>query len=359
MHLLALLLGALARPPAQLPPAPVRLWTVRWQKQLVMPTALEWKARETGGPVVDSLGGRVVVGTRDGWLRALTPEGALAWELQLGGRFEAPPRIDGDTVYAGSTDGHLYAVELGSGALRWKYDAQEEVGTTPVVAGGLVLAMTLQDTLVAVEARTGAWKWHHRREFREGFTIRGAASVLVTGALAFGAYSDGTVAALDLITGTVRWERKVAPQADFMDVDSLRAHGGRLFVAAYSGAIYALDAQTGQQLWEVKAPGPARLGLASNLLVVVTTTQVLGIGTQEGAIRWTVPLEGVPAGDPAVLGGRAAVPNTNGLLFIDTNKGRLLRVFNPGTGVSATPGWVGERIYVLSNGGDLLALDLS
>ena len=359
MHLLALLLGALARPPAQLPPAPVRLWTVRWQKQLVMPTALEWKSREAGGPVVDPLGGRVVVGTRDGWLRALTPEGAVAWELQLGGRFDAPPRIEGDTVYAGSTDGHLYAVELGTGALRWKYDAQEEVGTTPVVAGGLVLVMTLQDTLVAVDARTGAWKWHHRREFREGFTIRGAASVLVTGALAFGAYSDGTVAALDLITGTARWERKVAPQADFMDVDSLRAQGGRLFAAAYSGAIYALDAQTGQQLWEVKAPGPARLALANNLLVVVTTTQVLGIGTQEGTIRWTVPLEGVPAGDPAVLGGRAAVPNTNGLLFIDTNKGRLLRVFNPGTGVSATPGWLGERIYVLSNGGDLLALDLS
>ena len=359
MRLLALVLAALASPPALLPPAPVRLWTVRWQKQLVAPTALEWKSREAGGPAVDPLGGWVVVGTRDGWLRSFTPEGAVAWELELGGRFDAPPRIEGDTVYAGSSDGRLYAVEMGGGKLRWKYDAQEEVGTTPTVAGGLVLAMTLQDTLIAVDARTGAWKWHHRRELREGFTIRGAAPVLVTGALAFGAYSDGTVAALDLITGAVRWERKVAPQADFMDVDSLRAQGGRVFAAAYSGAIYALDAQTGQQLWEVKTPGPSRLALASNLLVAVTTTQVLGIGTQEGTIRWTVPLEGVPAGDPVVLGGRAAVPNTNGLLFIDTNKGRLLRVFNPGTGVSATPGWLGDRIYVLSNGGDLLALDLT
>ena len=359
MQLLALVLAALARPPAQLPPAPVRLWTVRWHKQLVAPTALEWRARESGGPAVDTLGGRVVVGTRDGWLRSFTAEGAVAWELELGGRFDAPPRIDGDMVYAGSTDGHLYAVELGGGKLRWKYDAQEEVGTTPTVAGGLVLAMTLQDTLIAVDARTGAWKWHHRRELREGFTIRGAASVLATGELAFGAYSDGTVAALDIITGASRWERKVAPQADFMDVDSLRAQGGRLYAAAYSGAIYALDAQTGQQVWEMKTPAPSRLALAGNLLVAVTTTQVLGIGTQEGAIRWTVPLEGVPAGDPAVVGGRAAVPNTKGLMFIDTTKGRLMRVFNPGTGVSATPGWLGERIYVLSNSGDLLALDLT
>src|SRR6266702_2158583 len=101
MHLLALLLGALARPPAQLPPAPVRLWTVRWQKQLVMPTALEWKARETGGPVVDPLGGRVVVGTRDGWLRSFTPEGVVAWELDLVVRFDAPPRVEGRSPIRG------------------------------------------------------------------------------------------------------------------------------------------------------------------------------------------------------------------------------------------------------------------
>jgi outer membrane protein assembly factor BamB len=359
MSLLALVLAAQASVATQLPPAPVRLWTIRWQKQLVAPVALEWKARESGGPVVDSTTGRVVVGTRDGWLRAYSPDGALAWELQASGRFEASPRIDGNTIYAGSSDGFLYAVDVGSGQLRWKYDAQEEVGTTPAVAGGLVLAMTLQDTLVAVDAKSGTWKWHHRREPREGFTIRGAASPVVSGAVAFGAYSDGNVAALDLLTGTVQWERKVAPAGDFVDVDALQVQGGRLFAAAFSGAVYALDAKTGLQQWELKTPNPSRLALGGGLLVAVTNTQVLGISPQDGAVRWTVPLEGAPAGEPVVANGRAAVPNGEGLLWIDTRQGRVLRVFNPGTGVSAAPGWSGSRLYVLSNGGTLLALDLS
>src|SRR6266536_349123 len=362
MSLLALVLAAQAAGGGvgtQLPPAPVRMWNVAWQRKLVPPAPLEWRPRELGGPAVDPTSGLVVVGTRDGWLHARDPDGARIWDFEAGGRFEAAPRIDADVAYAGSSDGRLYAVELTTGRLRWKYDAQEEVGTTPVVAAGLVLVMTLQDTLVAVDVKTGAWKWHHRRESREGFTIRGAANVIVSGGLAIGAYSDGTVAALDVVTGTVKWERKVAPAGDFVDVDGLRAEGGRLYAAAYSGAIYGLDVQTGHQLWEAKIPAASRLALGGGTLVAVTATQVIGIGPQDGTTRWTLPLEGVPAGDPVILGGRAAVPNTKGLLWIDASSGRLLRVFNPGTGVSAPPGWRGGRIYVLSNAGDLFALDLS
>jgi outer membrane protein assembly factor BamB len=83
------------------------------------------------------------------------------------------------------------------------------------------------------------------------------------------------------------------------------------------------------------------------------------VATRDGATRWTLSLDGVPVGEPVVQGGRAAVPNSKGLLLIEASTGRLLRVFNPGTGVSATPAWQGRRLYVLSNAGDLVALDLT
>src|SRR5512140_721547 len=169
--LLALALAAQAAVGGQLPPVPPRVWRVAWTRQLVTPTPLEWRPYEQGGAAVDPVTGVVVVGTRDGWLRALDPDGTLLWTVEAGGRFQAPARIDGDSVYVGSADGKLYALELASGKVRWKYDAQQEVGTTPVVAGDLVLAMTLQDNLFAVDARTGSWKWHHRREGKEGFTL--------------------------------------------------------------------------------------------------------------------------------------------------------------------------------------------
>jgi outer membrane protein assembly factor BamB len=346
-------------PTTHLPPPSVRLWQVAWNRQLVPPRTLEWKSRELGGPAVDPVTGYVVTGTRDGFLHAYDPDGGLVWTFKTGARFDAAPRIEGDTVYVGSNDGTVYALDVASGKERWKYAAQEEVGTTPVVAGDVVLAMTLQDTLIALDARTGAWKWHHRRESREGFTVHGAAAALVSDRLALGAYSDGTVAALDLATGVARWERKVAPAGDFMDVDALRVQSNRLFVAAYSGAVYALDVLTGQQLWELRTPTPTRLALGGGVLVAVTTTQVLGIAPQDGTLRWGVPLEGAPGGEPVVANGKVAVPNQNSLLWLDVATGRVLRKFDPGTGVSATPAVSGRRVYVLSNAGNLVALDLS
>jgi outer membrane protein assembly factor BamB len=358
MNLLPLVVAGLLGAPAQLTPAPAKLWDVAWTRKLVAPTMLEWRPREAGGPAVDTTTGTVVVGTRDGYLRAFGDGGQPLWEFKAKGRFDAPARVDGDLVYAGSSDGRLYAVELGSGKLRWQYDAQEEVGTTPAVGGGLVLAMTLQDTLVAVDARTGAWKWHHRREGKESFTIRGAASVTVAGDVALGGYSDGTVAALDLASGTVRWEVRVASKSDFMDVDSTpRVQGGRVYVASYSGAVHALELATGKQIWEAKTPGPLRLALARGTLVAVTTTQLVAFSPTDGAVRWTLPLDGTPGGEPALMGGRAAVPNGKGLMWIDVERGRLLRVFNPGTGVTAAVAVSGRRVYVLSNAGELIALD--
>jgi len=358
--LLALALAASAGDAATLPPAPIKRWTLGWQRTLVPSTPLEFKAREVGGPTIDDASGMVVVGTRDGFLRALDQDGNRAWDFKAGGRFEAQPAVFDDLVLAGSSDGRLYALEMGTGRLRWSYDAQEEVGTTPAVADGVAVVMTLQDSLVGVDVKTGAWKWRHRREGKEGFTIRGAANAAIVGGLAVGGYSDGTVAAVDLQTGTVRWERRVAPQGDFMDVDGLRAEGTRLYVAAYSGVVQALDAQTGKELWSVKTPGACRVAVGGGMVVAVTTTQVLGLSTADGKVRWTIPLGGEPTGVPVLVaasGVRAAVPNGRGILYIDVTAGRLLRVFDPGTGVSAPPAVRGKRAYVLSNGGELIALD--
>src|SRR6266581_703619 len=137
MHATALALSlALAQASGasgRLSPAPAQLWKVAWTRHLVPPSLLEYKPREPGGAAIDPERGNVVVGARDGLLRALSDKGNVLWELKAAGPFEAAPRVEGGTVYAGCDDGKLYAVEAGTGKLRWSYDAQEELGTTPVL----------------------------------------------------------------------------------------------------------------------------------------------------------------------------------------------------------------------------------
>jgi outer membrane protein assembly factor BamB len=357
LALVGLLLSAAAAAPEQPPLS--RLYRVAWHKPLVKPGLLEWKPREAGGPGVDPATGLVVVGTRDGLLQAFTTDGSLLWDFQAGGAFEAPPLVEGNTVYAGNGDGRLYALERSSGKEKWRYEAREEIGSRPLLADGLVYVATLQDTVFAVDASSGAYKWHHRREPTGRFTIRGVAGPAVADGVLYAAYADGTVAALDAKTGATRWERSVAPAGDFTDVDSTpQISGSRVYVAAYSGAVLALDALTGKTAWQVKAPGASRLRLSDGALLAVTASAVLALDPEDGRQRWSTPLGGIPSGEPLVARGYALVPNTAGMLMLDLKTGRRLRLFNMGTGVSASPAALGQRLYVLSNGGEIFALDL-
>jgi outer membrane protein assembly factor BamB len=359
---LALALALAAAGPgvqAQLPPAPVRLYRVAWQRPFVALRPFEVNPQERGGVAVDPQRKMAFFGTRDGWLHAVRADGTIAWELRSTGGFGVP-LVQGDTVYAGSSDGRLYAVAVATGTPRWTYEAREDLSTRPALADGLVLVQSLQDTVFAVDAATGAWRWHHRREQKgEGLTIFGAASVQVNGGTAYAAFSDGFAIALDVKTGAQRWSRRVAPAGTHLDVDGLAVDGERLYAAAFSGAVLALDARSGETLWSVEAPGATRLALAGGLVVAVTSASVVGLSPTDGGAIWTTPLGGSPSGAPAVAGKWLLVPaGPGGVRWLEAANGRLLRVFQPGTGVFGTPGVGGGRVYVLSNGGDLFALDL-
>jgi outer membrane protein assembly factor BamB len=357
---LAVLLAAMPGMESRLPGAPRELLSVAWQRPLLRPPLGAWKTIEPGGPAVDAATGIVVVGTRDGWLHAFRPDGSLAWEFEGVGSFGAPPAIDGGVVYAGSAGGFLYALELATGKERWRYDAKGELGTRPAVASGLVLVASYEDSLVAVDAATGAWRWHHRRERRDGFAIRGAADVVVRGATAFAAYSDGTVAALDLANGAPRWERKVSPEGKYPDVDSLALGGGRLFAAAYAGAVLALDPDTGKTLWQAKVADASRLAFLDGAVVVVTTSAIKALSADGGTQLWQTPIGGGAPGAPPVTAGRwLAVPTgVGGLQFLDPSTGKVVRVLDGGQGIDGTLSVVKARGYVLGNAGTLYALDL-
>lgn len=357
--LVALVLAVAAAAPP-LPPVATRLYRVLWARQLVPRTLLEYRPSEPGGPAVDPTTGMVVAGTRDGWVHAFLPDGSLLWEFKAGAGFQAAPLITSDTVYAASLDGFLYARDKATGKERWQYDAKEELGTQPVVAGGLVYVATMQDTVLALDARTGEWKWHHRRETSSGFTIRGVAAPIVSGGVVYAGFSDGTVAALDARTGSPRWERSIAPKSDFMDVDGLAMEEGRLYAAAYSGLVVALNPANGNSIWEAKAPLASRVVAGRGWVVALTADKELALQGTNGKELWSAPLSGTPAGIPVALAGQGLllVPNTKGLLFVDGRSGRVLRNFTRGRGITASPAVAGTRMYVLTNGGELVAAEI-
>jgi outer membrane protein assembly factor BamB len=361
---LALALGANYDPAGlspRLPPAPLALYSIAWHRDLV-PAGVAGPALEEGGVAVDPDTGIAVCGTRDGWLHAFASDGSLAWEFHAGSGFPGAPTVVRGTVYAGSSDGRVYALALADGSRRWAYDAQEELGTPPAVAGDTVYVMSLQGTLFALDAATGAWKWHHRREARgidRGFSIRGAAPPLVKDGTVYAGFADGFVVALEGVNGQVRWSRAVAAAGDYVDVDGLSLDGGRLYAAAYSGEVVALDPSSGAQIWSQRVPLASRVVAGKGIVVAVAARKVVAFVPEDGQPLWDVPLSGAPGATPELTDRWVLVPaQEGGLRFVERASGRTLRTLNGGTGFTARPGVHGRRVYALSNGGHLYALDL-
>ena len=82
--------------------------------------ALKWKYTTGGGvyssPAIGS-DGTIYVGSSDGDLYAINPDGTLKWKYETGYMVCSSPAIGSDgTIYVGSGDGNLYAI-YGSGTL--------------------------------------------------------------------------------------------------------------------------------------------------------------------------------------------------------------------------------------------------
>ncbi|QLG27229.1 PQQ-binding-like beta-propeller repeat protein [Halorarum halophilum] len=64
-------------------------------------------------------------------------DGTERWRTRLSGR-AGPPTVDGDTVWVGTGDGRLVALDVDSGERRWRRSVGERVETAPLVTGGRV-----------------------------------------------------------------------------------------------------------------------------------------------------------------------------------------------------------------------------
>lgn len=101
--------------------------TWRWQYEREVPES--FAIRGTSGALCAS--GRVYAGFPDGYIAALNAgTGEAVWTRQLSGdaaRFtdvDSTPALHGDTIYATSYSGGVYALDVKDGSTRWRYELE-------------------------------------------------------------------------------------------------------------------------------------------------------------------------------------------------------------------------------------------
>ena len=228
--------------------------------------------RDEGRGQLDAggLDGAVYFSSLDGDVYAVDERsGAARWRFRTGGerRFSAPgihglqpstevmpdpfdvflssPAVWNGTVYVGSGDHNVYALDANTGALRWKFATGNVVHASPAVHDGVVFVGSWDRYFYALDARTGSLVWKFAtgddREIYNQVGIAGSAAV-ADGLVYFGC-RDSHFYALDERTGALRWKRD--EHGSWVVGSPAVAAGSVYYTTSDERKFYAVDAATG------------------------------------------------------------------------------------------------------------------
>lgn len=325
-----------------------------------------WRARLGGSsqstPAVSD--GRVYVGDNCGALTALdAADGRVLREFRTGGEVRSAPLVDQarGTVYFGSADGWLCALSR-DGADRWRFDAGSAIYGSPALVGERVVFGTAAGEVIALDAATGALAWRSDApEYAIEVAPCGGAEGVYVGAWDHYAY------ALELADGALRWRHPSAGSDRegfvawyYSPADCAPAFaGGNVFFADRAYRLTVFDAATGERLLdEEKAAAVA--GSADGRFVYVRHSDGrVSKRSADGSVVWLAEVPtGAVATPPVASGGIVWVISDRGMLSaLDDATGTLL-----GQGrvtrdlfAFAAPAFDGRRVYIADMAGRLTA----
>ena len=332
------------------------------------------------------------------------PPGSVKWSFQTGGMVRSSPVLsaDGSTVYVGSDDKNLYAIDATSGIKKWGFATQGLVYSTPALSpsGATVYVGSRGGNLYAIDTATGEERW----AFATGATYSSPSVGLHDGKVetVYVGSLDGCLYAIDATTGEQRWkydtkghiywsrplltldhgsdvhgpgavyigsgshlfyavERGGVLAWNFTTGDIISASaaispdGSTVCVGSWDKNLYAIDAASGAKKWSFPMGGtmdahwqPAFT--ADGATVYAGSASLIAIDVATGTKKWSVPIDGCNYMSPVLSadGTTVYVNAGNSLYVIDAVSGAKKWSFVAGSLVVSSPALSadGSTVYV-------------
>ena len=245
----------------------------------------------------------------------------------------------------------------------------------PVGRNGIVYTVDTEGLVQAVSASAGKKIWSVRLPQKSGAARVGTigSGLALDGGRLFVALGTGEVAALDANNGTELWRVNL----DSPVRSAPTVYGGRLFVITADNKLFALAQDDGRTLWQhyaffenISLLGKAAPAIDKGIGVATFSSgDVIAFRPENGSILWTEPLgvsrlnnSGAEINDirarPVIADDRVFIVSNGGLLTaLDLKKGGV--IWEREIGGINQPWLAGDMLYVLSSYDELVALDAS
>lgn len=257
----------------------------------------------------------------------------VVWPYDTGSAVYSQPTIVNSSVYLGSTNGYVYALNADTGAVRWQFPqagkpAIGSVYSSPVVAGNMVYVGSDDGRIYALKDTTGVPAWS-RPCHTPGDRVR--SSPLFVDGVVYATSGNGYVCAMRAASGNRYWNpvwiglgapgsspTAAAPRP------GTGLHGISIYVGSGDGHVYALNAGSGAIRWQFPPKGQPGVGIidsqptmsADRSAVYAASSgeggHLYALAADTGKIQWEYPPKNQPGigtvdSQPAVASDGSAV----------------------------------------------------
>lgn len=302
---------------------------------------MAWKF-PTGAAIHSSAvsnGNMVYFGSGDQHLYALDKHsGKMKWKFKTSAEVHSSPVLNEQRVIFSSGDGYVYALDKNSGRLIWKfktngekkYDTWDYYLSSPLVDDQLVYIGSGDSSIYALDVSSGKKQW----AYKTGGSVH-ADPVIKDKTVLIGSY-DGFFYALDSKSGSLKWKFKTVGDQSFPKGEVQKAaivQDSTVFFGSRDYNIYALDLKTGTGKWNRKEIGSwiiaSPLFYKGNIYFGTSDThRFYAMNASSGTIKWTLPLNMRVYGAAIMMGNELVFGCFNGkVYFVDPETGKVNSTF--------------------------------
>ena len=211
----------------------------------------------TSSPAIGT-DGTIYIGDAGGKLRAITDNGASGtenWEFATTSQVNSSPAItaDGSTVYVGSDDSNLYAVNTSDGSEKWAYLTGGAVEGSPAIGADGTIYVASDDTNLYALTDGGQGTVTQKWAIQTYSYYGSSPAIGADGTIYIGSYSSEGLYAINP-DGSQKWLAFIG-NVSYGNSPAISADG-TIYIAAYGG-IYAANPADGSQKWTYDLVGGA------------------------------------------------------------------------------------------------------
>lgn len=292
--------------------------------------------------------------------------GAQLWQVSLKQPVSSSATIAGGRVFVGTLDGWVYALDAQSGKLIWQSNVPSEVLAAPASNGDVLVVHTHDGSVTALSADRGEQVWQTNVQTPK-LSLEGDSAPVISGNNVIVGFDSGELIAYALDSGKMLWQRPIAIPTGASEVSQMVdvlgtpvIKDGVIYASSYHGNLVAVSAVNGDLIWQQPLSSFRSVAVSGDAVVATDAKgQVKAFSRDTGQLLWTQSaFKWRHTSAPQVVGKYAVVGDYQGYLhWLDVSSGRQLAVSRfGGKPIKSQPVVEAGRLYLTTSHGELVAL---